>query len=794
MPNLSYFAPFVLLLFLSTSPSIGQAKPTQTAVDSQKVTRLYRQALSHISNRDPRNAAATFRQVIAIDSTHYESWLGLGEVYMRVGRIDEARTYLQRAHQLAPDRIEARFQLAQTYMKADNALFSAVPTKSSNKQTARQLFEEIIADHPNHIPSRMMLGELWMMVPPPDAQRALNQYESILKFKPGDPSATAGAAASRLRLGQLQIAADEISRLLEKNPRDTHISLLLGTAYYRMEEYQKAIDSYQLSIDALTQPPPQAPPQLIQQWTRRRHVRQWNLRLAYLALHGEYPGDLKAQYQIHLAPVTEESPVRFTDVGPLFGVDKYDRGRGSAWGDYDHDGDLDLFTTGIHTDHALYRNEDGAGFTDIAAAVGLDADHLGGWGASCADFDNDGWLDIYITRDAWEGGTPNALFKNRGDGSFAEVARLAGVDDPDASFTHTWGDYDGDGFLDLYVADGVTGDGSPNKLFHNQGDGSFVDVASVAGVANRGKTLGVAFGDYDDDGDLDLYASDVGGPNTLYRNEGDGTFSDVTSAAGVSEPNAGSYVTFFFDYNDDGHLDFFVGAFAYYASFVESQVTGQAAGPSAPHLYRNNGDGTFTDVAAGKCLSRAVGSMGAGFGDIDYDGLIDIYLSNGGPNFPRLEPNLLYRNKGDDDFVDITTSAGVGHLGKGHGVSFADYDRDGDLDLYAGVGGHYPGDLWHNSLYRNEGHGNHWLVVEVQGTTSNWNGIGTRLRVESGDFVQEAEISSGNGFGCTNSFPMEFGLGQRTRVDLLEIRWPTGQTEIHRDLAADQVLRFEEGQ
>ena len=709
---------------------------------------------------------------------------------MRIRRYEEARGFLHRAVAQDPDRVEARFQLAQTYLKGGDDLLAAIPTQSSHKQQARQMFEDIIVDHPKHILSRMVLGDLWMIVPPPNAERSLSQYETILAFKPGYRRAREGAAASRLRLGQLEQGAAELAQLLDEEPRNPHLSLLLGTAYHLLGNYEPAVEAYKLSIDALPLPPPLSSNQ--DQWRRRLQVRQWNLSLAYRAAHGAYPGDLPEKYRIQFALVTEASPVRYTDVGPLYGVDKLDRGRGSAWGDYDLDGDLDLFTTGIHTTHALYRNEAGDGFTDVARDIGLE-DHRGGWGASCADYDNDGDLDLYVSRDAWEGGTPNSLYQNQAGAGFVEVSRQAGVEDPDASFTHTWGDYDNDGFLDLYVAEGVTGDGTPNKLFYNQGDGTFEDRAAEAGVDHTGKTLGVAFGDYDNDGDLDLYVSNVGGPNALYRNEADGAFTDITGPAGVSQPDAGSYVTFFFDYDADGDLDLFVSAFAYYNSFVESQVIGYASGPNAPHLYRNDGDDHFIDVAAGTCLSRSVGSMGAGFGDIDYDGFIDLYLSNGGPNFPRLEPNILYRNKAGEGFADITQSAGVGHIGKGHGVSMADYDADGDLDLYAGVGGHYPGDLWHNSLYRNEGHENHYLIVEVEGTATNRSAIGAHVRVRAGDYVQIAEISSGNGFGCTNSLPMEIGLGKRTRVDTVEVRWPSGKIERRIDLDVDQTLRFTEG-
>ncbi len=184
--------------------------------------------------------------------------------------------------------------------------------------------------------------------------------------------------------------------------------------------------------------------------------------------------------------------------------------------------------------------------------------------------------------------------------------------------------------------------------------------------------------------------------------------------------------------------------------------------------------------------------MGAGFGDVDYDGYVDLYLNNGGPNFLRLEPNFLYRNVAGERFVDISESAGVGNLGKGHGVSLADYDGDGDLDIYAAMGGHYDGDTWANALYRNDGHANHWLTVDLRGALPNSGAIGARLQIRAGDHVQAAEISSGNGFGCTNSLPVEFGLGSQTSVDELHIRWPSGKREVHTDVPVDQILRLEE--
>ena len=347
-----------------------------------------------------------------------------------------------------------------------------------------------------------------------------------------------------------------------------------------------------------------------------------------------------------------------------------------------------------------------------------------------------------------------------------------------------WTDYDNDGLPDLYVASGITGSGRPNRLYHNQGDGTFTDRGEQAGVAYRGKTLGVTCGDYDGDGDSDLYAIDVAAPNHLYRNDGH-HFSDVTAEAGVAKPGEGSYVGFFIDSDGDGDRDLFVSAMNFYEDIVQSQVTGLALRPTRAYLYRNDGE-TFRDIAPQQGLARSFGSMGAGYGDIDYDGLIDIYLTNGGPIMARFEPNTLFHNRGDR-FADITAAAGVGNPGKGHGVGFADYDRDGDLDLYTAVGGHYPGDLWANSLYRNEGHSNHFLGVDLGPQA-----IGAQLRLRAQDLLGVVEISSGPGFGSSNSLSPAIGLGARTRVDTLEIRWPTGAQQVYADLEIDRFHRFAE--
>src|SRR6185295_5422391 len=238
----------------------------------------------------------------------------------------------------------------------------------------------------------------------------------------------------------------------------------------------------------------------------------------------------------------------------------------------------------------------------------------------------------------------------------------------------------------------------PAQLYRNAGDGTFQDVARRAGVTNDRYAKGVAAGDFDNDGDLDLYVSNIG-KNRLYRNDGNATFTDVAEAAGVTEPSGRSFAAWFFDYDNDGWLDLFVGAFDARVEDVAADYLGLPGQAHSPKLYHNERNGKFTDVAARMGLDHAWLPMGANFGDLDNDGWLDIYLATGDPDFQTLMPNVALRNDGGRRFQDVTTSAGLGHLQKGHGVAFADLDNDGDQDIYHQLGGFYPGDRFANALF-----------------------------------------------------------------------------------------------
>jgi Flp pilus assembly protein TadD len=600
----------------------------------------------------------------------------------------------------------------------------------------------------------------------------------VLELQPEHLEALVYRGLTRMRLGAFAAAEHDFQTILTYAPETLPVRRDLAGAYLRQGKFAEAIATYKQVID-------QDVDDL---------VARWNLRVAY-AQQGGYPDDLPMRYRIQFNTERHApSPVTFTDVALELGVAALSRGRGSAWGDYDRDGDADLFTVGIRDPHHLYRNNGDGTFTDVTSVAGL-VDPRGGWAALFFDYDADGDLDLYVTRDGWRGVAANSLYRNNGDGTFTDVAEAAGVAGQDDSFTATLGDVDNDGRTDIYVANGVSqADGAANALYHNNGDGTFTNIAAQTGVDNHGRSIGSAFGDYDNDGWLDLLVINMDGPNALYHNNGDGTFTDVTARAGIDAPYDG-FVGFFFDYDNDGWLDIF--ATGWTENMQEVLRSAMSGRPSQERnrlaLYHNNGDGTFTDVTYAAGLARTYGAMAAQFGDIDNDGYLDIYLGTGAPPMDTYEPNILLYNTGKGTFVDITESAGVGNLGKGHGATFADFDGDGDLDLYAPIGGAMFGDRQPNSLYRNNGTSHHWLKLHLTVTRSNPDAIGTRLTVTTTQGPRHRVVAGGTGFGSMND-PVELvGLGTATHVEEVTVRWPSGLIQTFTHIAADQTLRITEG-
>ncbi|MCZ6597936.1 MAG: FG-GAP-like repeat-containing protein [Planctomycetota bacterium] len=506
-----------------------------------------------------------------------------------------------------------------------------------------------------------------------------------------------------------------------------------------------------------------------------------------------------------------DGPLLFEDVAPALGIDKLDGLGPSAWADYDRDGDFDLFVCGCDSYGALYRNDGengGGGFADVSREAGLF--HVqSGYSATFCDYDDDGWPDLYIGRDGWNGPAANSLYRNDGEGAFADVTAQAGVGHGGSSFVHAWSDVDRDGDVDLYVANGIVGGGDTNVLYRNEGDGTFQVATVAAGLAEKPgtKTIGLAFGDYDDDGWPDLFVSGYQTINRLYRNRGDGTFEERAKEAGVlgpGDPRKNGYVCFFLDYDGDLDLDILktnlapwglvlIGLSERFDTMAPQLL--QTNRLHMPELYRNDGDGTFTDVAWEAGLRHPMGVMGAGVADLDNDGWLDLYFGTGAPDIGRLEPDRFYRANGDGTFTDLTFVVGLGNLGKGHGVTFLDHDGDGDLEVYVPEGGFVHGDPFPNAFYANNAAAaNHWLHVDLEGDKSNRGAIGARLIVHAGGRGFLREIGNGEGFGSSNTPTVEFGLGQAEEIERLEIRWPSGAAQTFDDVPIDARIFVREGE
>ena len=529
---------------------------------------------------------------------------------------------------------------------------------------------------------------------------------------------------------------------------------------------------------------------------------QWLVNVAYMTL-GEYPDQVPAKYLIPLGPFQSDGGIgRFENIAGRVGLSARgpNMSGGSIVDDFTGDGKLDVFysTRDATQGCALFVNKGDGTFEDSSVRAGLVA-QVGALNCIHADIDNDGDLDVLLLRGGWETARRPSLLRNEGDGRFADVTVAAGLCDPIASQAAGWADFDRDGDVDLYFAGEYRPtDQNPcnrGRLYRNNGDGTFTDIAESAGVHNDRRGKGVAWGDYDDDGLPDLYISNLGQGNRLYHNNGDGTFTDVAERLGVAEPHR-SFSCWFWDYDNDGRLDIYAtGSRATLSEVVLSQL-GRPSGGERPRLYHNEG-GRFTDVTTEAGLDRVWLPMGSNFGDIDNDGFLDFYLGTGSPPYSYLMPNVLLHNVGGRQFEDVTIASGTGHLQKGHGISFADWDRDGDVDLFLESGGAMPGDKAHNALFCNPGHGNHWLTLKLVGTRSNRAAIGARVRLvlsgPGGPRSLYRDIGGTSSFGG-NPLTPTIGLGRAEAVTAVEITWPgPGPRQTVPGLPLDCAVEITEG-
>ncbi|MBI1840298.1 MAG: VCBS repeat-containing protein [Verrucomicrobia bacterium] len=448
-----------------------------------------------------------------------------------------------------------------------------------------------------------------------------------------------------------------------------------------------------------------------------------------------------------------------------------------AWGDANNDGWIDLFVAG--NTHNFYTNNGNGGFTRVnTGGIALDG---GGNGAVWGDYDNDGFLDLYVAN-----GGNNSLYRNKGNGSFVTVT-TNGLGDASGNLTFgAWADYDRDGDLDLFVASGFSK--APNSLFHNNGDGTFTRLAQSPLVADEPQySQGPAWADYDNDGWPDLFVPNArdyyngGTPQRafLYHNLGKGRFEKITNSV-VSTTLGGFACGAWGDYDNDGFLDLFVCGYA------------NGSSPQRHFLYHNQGDGTFTVVTnAGSIVTDTGYDQGCAWADYDNDGFLDLFIASGGPGAFK---DFLYHNNGDGTFTRVTRGSLVNDNGEGAGCAWADFNRDGFPDLYVSNFQNQTDEA--NALYLNNGNSNAWLTVKCDGRVSNRSGIGAKVRVKAtiGNRAmwQTREISGSGGYMSQNSLDASFGLGDATNIDVVRVEWPSSIVQEWRDIAPKRFLTLVE--
>jgi tetratricopeptide (TPR) repeat protein len=619
------------------------------------------------------------------------------------------------------------------------------------------------------------LGEVYAYEGDMDA--ALQQY--VTSYEIAVSSVPAAILQMEEALGVAYLHKAEMENDVYHNPGERCLLPMSAVGSYHITEHsQKAVEYFEKYLE-------QKPNELEVQWL---------LNLAYMTL-GKYPSGVPQKYLIPPSAFESKEDVgRFVDVANETGLKAFSTAGGVIVDDFENNGLLDVVTSGwasCGAMHYFHNNGDGT-FTEQTAKAGL-GDQVGGLNIMQTDYNNDGCIDILVLRGGWEWPQRKSLLRNNCDGTFTDVTVQAGLAQPTSTQAAVWADVNNDGWLDLFVGN----ENGPAQLFLNQGDGTFKDIAVSAGVTRGGVfAKGVAAADYDNDGYIDLYVSNLNGDNLLYHNEHNNTFTEVASQAGVPGSRKG-FATWFFDYDNDGLPDLFTTS--YFNSIEESLRTylGLPHNVATLKLYKNLGNGKFRDVTGETGLDKVFLPMGANFGDIDNDGYLDIYLGTGNPSYATVLPNVMLRNHDGKYFVDVTTSSGTGELHKGHAVAFADLANNGNEDLVTGIGGATIGDSHTLRVFKNPGHDNDWITLKLVGVKTNRVAIGARIKVNVQNQDQEARsiyrtVGSGGSFG-SSPLQQHIGLGKDAKILSIEIDWSVSKTrQVFQNVDKNQFLEIHE--
>ena len=530
---------------------------------------------------------------------------------------------------------------------------------------------------------------------------------------------------------------------------------------------------------------------------------KWLLNLAHMTI-GEHPFNIPDSYFIKYPNWEKEKKdfPKFKEIAQKIEVAENGLSGGVSLEDFNNDGLIDVFLTSYGTkDQCKFFINKGSGFKDSTEEAGL-AGLVGGLNTVHADYNNDGFTDIFILRGAWlgKGGKhPNSLLRNNGDGTFSDVTKSSGLLSFHPTQTAAWADVNNDGYLDLFIGNESRSNESHScELYINQKNGKFLEKSSEYNLSSiKGFVKGVVFGDINNDQWPDLYLSVMGGVNLLFRNDF-GIFKNISKSAGVEDPKY-SFTSWFWDVNNDGFNDIFVSAYDesnlknLSGDFVK-ELQGDQVISEKSKLFINNGDETFREESKSYNIDISMYAMGANFGDLDNDGWLDFYIGTGSPEFSSVIPNRMFRSIYGNQFEEVTSAGGFGHIQKGHGIGFADIDNDGDQDIYAVLGGAYEGDEYPNICFENPISSNNWIVLDLKGIDSNRSAIGSLLKIEldNGRTIYNS-INTGGSFGA-NSLQAEIGLGKSKSIKMLKITWPNSKSQTFYNINVNKKYEIIEGQ